>query len=143
MTTKTHSADGDGKADAAGRHNSSTGIAPVLWAVGLLGVAASAAGFAWVGWFAGLSVAIGASLGAANLWLLARVVTAFLEPTAPQRPLVLLTLIKFAALFGGVFALARLGAVDILALGVGFGMLPLGIVLGQFKAPAIAAREGN
>jgi len=137
MTTKTHSA------DAVGSRSSNTGIAPVLWAVGLLGLAASAAGFAWVGWFAGLSVAIGASLGAANLWLLARVVSSFLDPDAPPRPLVLLAIIKFTALFGGVFALVRLGAVDILALGVGFGTLPLGIVLGQFKSPAIAAREGN
>ncbi|MEZ4373018.1 MAG: hypothetical protein R3B07_19500 [Polyangiaceae bacterium] len=42
-----------------------------------------------------------------------------------------------------MFALLRLGAVDILALGVGYAALPLGIVLGQFKTAPTQAREGN
>ncbi len=123
--------------------DSQGGLTHVMWALALLGVAASAGGFAWFGWRVGVSVGIGALLGAGNLWVLARVVRGLLDPEAPSRPVALLALIKFTALFGGVYLLLHLGVVSVPSLAVGYGALPLGIVLGQFRSPPARAKEGS
>ncbi len=125
--------------------SSNTGIAPVLWALGLVGAALTAGSFAYFGVKEGFSTGLGVVLAAGNLWVIAKVISGFLSPSAgtSKGGLLLITLIKFAALFGGVFALLRLGALDILALGVGYAALPLGIVLGQFKSAPAQAREGS
>ncbi|MCA9627189.1 MAG: ATP synthase subunit I [Myxococcales bacterium] len=125
--------------------SSNAGIAPVLWALGLVGAALTAGSFAYFGVKSGFSTGLGVLLAAGNLWVIAKVISGFLTPDESKSKggLFLITLIKFAALFGGVFALLRLGAVDILALGVGYAALPLGIVLGQFKTAPSQVREGN
>ncbi|MGE0322659.1 MAG: ATP synthase subunit I [Polyangiaceae bacterium] len=125
--------------------SSNSGIAPVLWALGLVGAALTAGSFLYFGAKHGFSTGLGVLLAAGNLWVIAKVISGFLSPSEGKSKggLFLITLFKFAALFGGVFALLSLGAVDILALGVGYAALPLGIVLGQFKTAPTQVREGN
>ncbi len=80
-----------------------------------------------------LSVAIGAAIGVANLYVLGRVVQAFLSPTGARLPWTVVVLLKFAGLFGGVYLLVQYAGVQVLPLVVGYGALPLGIVFSQVK----------
>jgi hypothetical protein len=51
-------------------------------------------------------------------------------------------LLKSAVLFGLVALLVKSGAVDVLPLCLGFGALPLGVVVAGLW-PGLALREGN
>lgn len=124
-------------------HPDSQGLAHVLWALALLGAATTAGGFAWFGWRVGVSVGVGALLGAGNLFALTRLVRGILDPEGAKRPVALLALLKFAGLFGGVYLLLELGVVSVPSLAVGYGALPLGIVLGQFRYTPARAKEGS
>lgn len=102
----------------------------VVAVVGLL-----AACFAFVGMGAawGVSVGFGAAIASVNLYVLARTVQSLLGGGA--RAWVVLALLKFAALFGLTYLMIRSGAVIPLALAVGFGALPFGILIASALAP--------
>jgi hypothetical protein len=79
-----------------------------------------------------LSVALGAALATANLWILARIVRAVLLGSRREgATYALIAVLKLAALFGGVYLLVNSSIADILPLALGFGALPFGIVLAQ------------
>jgi hypothetical protein len=92
-----------------------------------------------------ISVATGAALAAANLWVLARIVTALLPGAPPgddggHRPepeprragaWTLLALTKMGALFALVWLLMRYSLVSPIPMLAGFASLPLGIAIGS------------
>lgn len=83
---------------------------------------------AWFGTRALAGVAVGVVLGLSNLWVLEQLVRAYLD--AGRGRWAVLALVKAALLFGLVALLLRSGAVSVMALVVGFGSLPLGVVIG-------------
>ncbi len=110
----------------------------VVAAVGVLGVVA--------GWFFGgprvaWSVGTGAAVALANLWVLARVMRALLGPTAKQLPWTFVAVVKLLVLFGGLYGLVSWGLVDPVPLFIGYGALPVGIVLAQLR-PAPVLEDG-
>lgn len=109
-------------------------VAIAVKATAVLGVALAAALGVVVGPAFGATALGGALLGAGNLWVLSRTVRAFLSGAAGL-PWVLVALGKFFVLFGGVVTLASLG-LDPLALVLGVGAVPLGIVAAQLRASA-------
>ena len=88
----------------------------------------------------GLSVAVGAIIGAANLYALARIITSALAgPAAPNeeaaapRPSRLwmpFAFLKVLFLYAGLWVLLSLHLVAPMALFVGLGSLPIGIAIG-------------
>lgn len=84
------------------------------------------------------AVALGVVLAVSNLWVLERVVRVFLQNERGRWAVI--ALLKAGALFGLVALLVKSGAVDVLPLTVGFGALPLGVVLGGLW-PASAREE--
>ena len=84
------------------------------------------------------SVALGVVLALSNLWVLERLVRVYLASEGGRWAGI--ALLKAAVLFGIVALLLKGGAVDVLPLVVGFGALPLGVVIGGLW-PVPAARE--
>ena len=84
------------------------------------------------------AVALGVVLAVSNLWVLERGVRVFLQNERGRWAFI--ALLKAGALFGMVALLVKSGAVDVLPLTVGFGALPLGVVLGGLW-PVASARE--
>ncbi len=112
--------------------------APLLPAVGLVAATGAALAFAFVGARAGISVAVGGLIGAANLWAITRIVRAFLPSeqeaeNAKKGSAVgwgIFAVLKIAILFGGIWILWKFHAVDPLPLVLGYGALPVGISVG-------------
>jgi hypothetical protein len=105
----------------------------------LLGVAATAAvgcllagGLA--GWRTALSVGVGGIAALANLWLLGLLVSRWLGSEGKAGPWALLALLKFGALVALLSGLVAWKVARPIPLILGFGALPIGIVLGQLVA---------
>jgi hypothetical protein len=97
-----------------------------------------------VGYFsgrgAGASAAYGATLGLINLVALGRMVRVFLGAQGASIPWFVAALTKLAVLLLAMYLPVRAGLVQVLPFIIGFGALPLGIVLGQFTAPPAPKR---
>jgi hypothetical protein len=96
--------------------------------------------------FADLSTALGVGVGAAaafgNLWLIGRIVGAFVSGAA-KLPWALIAVLKFTVLYTGLYLLVKHEVVAIMPLAIGWGALPLGIVAGQFGAPGDEGEKGH
>ena len=102
-----------------------------LWSILGLGAGFALVALAAAGTRASLSVAAGAGLGAANLWVLGRIVRGMLVPGGAVGPWVALGILKLGAVLGALYVLIRSGFADILPLALGLATLPLGIVIAQ------------
>jgi hypothetical protein len=74
-----------------------------------------------------MAVALGVVIALSNLWVVERLVRLTLENAGGRWAVI--ALVKAAILFGLVALLVKSGAVDVLPLVVGFGSLPLGVVV--------------
>lgn len=112
-------------------------IRSALRAVAVSGAVLSVGALALYGLRTGLSVALGAALATANLWALARIVSAFFPGDADgaraqsRAGWALLAVLKMAGLFVVVWLLFASGFVAPLAMLVGYGSLPIGIAIGS------------
>ena len=86
------------------------------------------------------AVALGVVLAVSNLWTLERFVKVYLASERGRWAGI--ALLKSAVLFALVALLVKSGAVDVLPLCLGFGALPLGVVVAGLW-PGLAVREGN
>jgi len=107
-------------------------------AVAASGALLLAGAVAFAGSRAASSVALGVVVSLANLWLLEKFVRMYLK--SERGRWAVLALAKAALLFVIVALLVRSGAVDVLPLVVGFGALPVGVVVGG-AWPVRSARE--
>jgi hypothetical protein len=107
-----------------------------LWGVAITGAVLSVGGFAVFGLWSGFSVAVGAAIATANLWVLARIVGALLPSDAAganaqsRAEWALVAMLKMVGLIGGMWLLIRHGVVSPLGMAAGFGALPIGIAIG-------------
>ncbi len=111
-----------------------------LWRVAILGVLASVACVPAFGMKFAASVALGASLGCGNLWLIARGVSAFLSG-GPIGGYSVLFVLKFSVVITGLYLLFDSRLVQGPALLLGLATLPVGIVISQVSS-AGSLREG-
>jgi hypothetical protein len=86
------------------------------------------------------AVALGVVIAISNLWTLERFVRVYLASERGRWAGV--AILKSAVLFALVALLVKSGAVDVLPLILGFGALPLGVVVAGLW-PGLAVREGN
>lgn len=117
-------------------------MARAMWAVALVGVATTVAAAFLGGALAARSVALGAAVAAANLWVITVVVRGMLGGKQSRVPWPLVAVLKMGVLFGGLYLMLEGGWVDLLPLLAGYGALPLGIVAGQAGAPRPVEEEG-
>jgi hypothetical protein len=117
------------------------GLRAALWAVALTGLVLTLAAPFAIGPAAVVGVALGASIAFVNLWSLARIVRAFINGAG--LPWVLLAALKLLALVAIVAFVLKLGWTTVIPLAVGYGALPLGIVLAQLKSPRPDALEAT
>lgn len=104
--------------------------------VALVGVVFGLGGLSFFGVRPGLSAFAGALVASANLLVLARTVQKMVQGAGASWAGV--ALIKFLVLLAVTYGLIQSGLVEPLGLAVGFGALPLGILLaGTFPAPAL------
>lgn len=84
-----------------------------------------------------LSVLIGATIAATNLYALARIIHALTMPGASKTVAgwVLALLMKMLLLFGGLWLLLKGGVVTVMPLAAGYLTLPIGIALGTVLGP--------
>lgn len=115
--------------------------APLVVVALIAGALAIAAGL-WLSPRVGLSVALGGLLALLNLWLIARIVRAFLGESSHRLSWGLLTLIKFTGIFAALYFLFKSGLVDVLPVVIGYGALPLGIVASQLQKTQGLRRKG-
>jgi hypothetical protein len=87
-----------------------------------------------------LGVAIGALIGAANLWAIANVVRGLVRGGAASWGAV--AALKFGALVFVVWIVLKNHWAAVGPLALGFAYLPLGIVIGQLRGNAPARGEG-
>lgn len=107
------------------------GVRRSIVAVGLVGLVGAVGAF-WLGGMASArSVAIGASIAVANLWLLAQMVRGFLGGKGNVGPWGVIAVLKFVVLFGAMYVLVKFRLVELLPCAIGFGALPVGIVLAE------------
>jgi hypothetical protein len=111
-----------------------SGLRAYIVTVLAIGVLEAVAALFIIGWRAGLSVGIGASIAAANLVLLGHLVRAFLDPTRLRRRWVGLSVLKLAVLACAMYLPVKTGLAQVLPLMIGFGALPVGIVVAQLFA---------
>jgi hypothetical protein len=102
-------------------------------AVAVVGVALSLCGLSFFGVFVGVSVLIGATVAGLNLLVLARTVRAMVEGRSASWAGV--ALLKFLVLLAVTYGLITHGFVHPLALAVGFGALPFGILVAGTMSP--------
>lgn len=100
-----------------------------MFAVLIVGGVFSSAAGALHGLQAAASVAIGAGLGAANLWTVTRVVTAFLSGAA-RLPWGAVVLVKLVLIAGALYVIVRSDWILLAPFAIGWGALPVGIVIG-------------
>lgn len=96
-------------------------------AVAVLGVALSIGAWSFFGNRVGVSVFVGALMATANLAILARSVARLLAGASAKWGF--LAFVKFIALLAFTFVLVERNWVNALGLAVGFGALPLGVVV--------------
>lgn len=116
------------------------GIRAALGSVAIVGAVEAAIAAVVSGERVALGVAIGAAAATLNLWALSRLVRAFLAQGGGV-PWSVVGLFKFAALIALLFLVVKLGIADVLPLVIGFGALPIGIVVFQLRAPSNARQE--
>jgi hypothetical protein len=102
-----------------------------ITSVAVIGLLAAVLAWVLAGPRASWSIGFGAGLAAANLWALGKLVRVFVTEGGPKAPWAFLALVKFSALVAAVVLLVRSGIADLLALGIGYGALPVGIVIAQ------------
>src|SRR5262249_34080791 len=107
-------------------------------AVLLVGACFAVLGLALGGLGTGFGVALGAAIATANLWVFARVASAFLRKKGSTGPWGVIGLLKMAVLFGGVWLILRTGVVSGLSLIAGYAALPVGILVASLFGPAPA-----
>lgn len=117
------------------------GVTTALWSVAVVGVLLTLAAPVLLGQGAAASAFAGASIAVANLWALSRLVRSFLSGSGARLPWLVVSALKFVALFILVAVLVRSGHVQVLPLMLGFAALPLGIVAAQLRAPAPTESE--
>ncbi len=107
------------------------GVGRALRGVALVGLGSTA--FAWFseGTRAGLGVAYGAALAVGNFWVFARVIAAFLDKRGRTVPWIIVSLVKVLALFAAAYELMKHDLASPLALAIGYGSLPVGIVVAE------------
>ena len=105
-----------------------------LWAVAGTGAALAVAALLLVGLHSALGVAVGGGLATLNLWAIGLIVGRLFSDHAKVAPWALFAVVKVAVLFGAVYLLVFSGFVDILAVVVGYGALPLGVMAAQLGA---------
>lgn len=98
-------------------------VAVAGWAVIIAGVAFAAQGLGAAG-----QVALGGLLAVLNLVAFAFIGRGVLGRGANRRLWGVLAGLKFLVLFGGIFVLVRSGALNVLALAIGYAALPAGVV---------------
>lgn len=114
------------------------GTGPATVATAVVGVAFTLGAWMLVGGAAARSVAAGALVATLNLVAMSWMVTTLITPSArgsTRGAASALVLVKTLALFGVLFALLRSGAVEPIALVVGYGAMPIGIVVAALVAP--------
>jgi hypothetical protein len=103
-----------------------------LWATAGTGLLAALGAGYWFGWKAALGVALGSALGIANLAAITFIVRGFVRERRAGA-WILLGMFKFGLM--GFLLLAVLGSgLPWLALLVGYGSLPIGILASQLSA---------
>jgi ATP synthase I chain len=109
----------------------------ILGAVAVAGAGLAACALVVSGPWSAFSVAAGAAIATANLWVLARIVRALLPTDAEgaraqsRAGWALVAMLKMVGLFGVVWLLIRHGLVSPMSLVVGLGALPIGIAIGS------------
>ncbi len=107
------------------------GVRHSIVAVSLVGVIGAVTAF-WLGGMASArSVAIGATIAVANLWILAQMVRGFLTRKGNVAPWGVIAVLKFVVLFGAMYVLVKSRLVNLLPCAIGFCALPVGIVLAE------------
>ena len=122
--------------------NETASLTRALGAVAVIGVVAVGVAAAFADLRTALCVGIGAAAAFANLWLIARIVRAFLSGSA-RLPWALIAVLKFTVLYTGLYLLVKHDVVAIMPLAVGWGALPLGIVAGQTGAAPSESEKGH
>ena len=112
----------------------------VMWRVAALGFVAPIASLSIYGVHFAASVAVGAALAVANLWLLARGVSAFVTGQPGTRYNVGFV-VKFSVVIAGLYLLFDARLVQGLPLLIGLAVLPVGILISQLS-PAASLRRG-
>lgn len=107
------------------------GLRSALWGIALTGALLTLASPFVLGQSGVLGVALGAGLAAFNLWALARIVRAFMNGAG--LPWVLLAALKLFGLLAVVAVLLKLDITTVVPLAVGYGALPVGIVIAQLS----------
>ncbi len=109
-------------------------LVTALWAVAIAAVGLSLIAL----WLFGVRGLVGALCGGAmavvNLWAVSRIVRGLLGDRRTRTRYSLLAVIKITLLLGVVYLLLTSGVIPILALAIGYGALPIGIVVGQLWA---------
>lgn len=82
-----------------------------------------------------IGVGTGAVIATVNLIVFARVGEALIARRGATAPWAAVAMIKLVVLLGGVWLILRHGYVSALPLAIGFGALPVGIVLGTLFGP--------
>jgi hypothetical protein len=117
------------------------GLSTVIKTVAAVGVLDAVAVGYFAGRGAGASAAYGATIGLVNLLFLGRMVRAFLSTKGAPSRWVIAALTKLAVLVLAMYLPVRAGLVQVLPFVIGFGALPLGIVLGQLLSVPPKSRE--
>jgi hypothetical protein len=117
------------------------GMATVIKAVAVVGVLDAVMVGYFAGRGAGASAAYGATLGLVNLLFLGRMVRAFLTRKGASISWAIAALTKLAVLLLAMYVPFRAGLVQVLPFVIGFGALPLGIVLGQLLMASPKSKE--
>ena len=112
-----------------------------MFAVLVVGAIFSAGAGAVHGLQASGSVLLGAGMGAANLWLVGRVARAFLSGAA-RVPWIAVVLVKLTLLAVALYLIVRSEWILLFPFAVGWGALPLGIVLGGATPSPPAEQKG-
>ncbi|MEZ4220753.1 MAG: ATP synthase subunit I [Polyangiaceae bacterium] len=110
-------------------------------AVLIVGAVFVAGAVALSGGRAAVSVALGALLGAGNLWVVARVVRAFLGG-GPRLSWTLVVLVKLALIAAVLYVIVRTDFIMVLPFALGWGALPLGIVFGGMSPSPALEQKG-
>ena len=114
------------------RADEEQGLRTALWAIALCGAALTLGSPFVLGSRGILGVALGSGIAALNLWSLGRIVRAFMNGAG--LPWVLLAALKLIGLLAVVALVLQLGITTVIPLAVGYGALPVGIVLAQLAA---------
>lgn len=107
------------------------GLSTALWGIALTGAALTLASPFVLGQGGVIGVALGSALAAFNLWALARIVRAFMNGAG--LPWVILAALKLFGLLAVVAVVLKLGITTVVPLAIGYGAMPVGIVIAQLS----------